>query len=348
LSTEQITADVALADLTSFRVGGPARRLVTATTESELVAAVSECDAAGEPVLVLGGGSNVLVADDGFDGTVVRVASGGITAEESGCSGAVVEVAAGEDWDRFVAYALDQEWAGGIECLSGIPGLIGASPIQNVGAYGADLSQLVASVRTWDRRTARRATFAAADCGFGYRTSRFKAEIGRYVVLSVTFQLPLASRSAPVRYPELARRLGIPEGGRVPTHDVRTAVLALRRSKGMVLDEADHDTWSAGSFFTNPVLDPVTADALPAEAPRYPADGGVKISAAWLIEQAGFGKGYGTPPATVSTKHSLALTNRGGATAGQLLDLARQIRAAVQARFGVNLVPEPVLVGCAL
>ena len=310
---------------------------------------VSRADRAGEPVLVLGGGSNLLVGDDGFDGTVVHVATRGVAAEVSGCSGALVGVAAGEDWDALVERAVTEEWGGGIECLSGIPGLVGASPIQNVGAYGADVSELVAAVRTWDRGTGRQVTFAAADCGFGYRTSRFKADPGRFLVLEVRFQLPLASRSAPIRYAELARMLGVGLGDRVPVPDVRDAVLALRRAKGMVLDEADHDTWSAGSFFTNPVLDPGQAARLPVEAPQFPADGGrTKTSAAWLIEHAGFGRGYGAGPARLSGKHTLALTNRGGAAAADLLAVAREVRSGVQARFGITLVPEPVLVGCSL
>jgi UDP-N-acetylmuramate dehydrogenase len=340
-----------LADRTTFRVGGPARRIVTAQTEAELISAVSELDAVGEPVLILGGGSNVLISDRGFPGTVIQVATRGISADVSACSGAVVTVAAGEDWDEFVVRAVTEEW-GGIEALSGIPGLVGATPIQNVGAYGADVSQVIASVRTWDRSTGQRATFAAADCGFGYRTSRFKAEPGRFVILSVIFQLPLGSLSAPIRYAELARTLGVAPGHRVPASQVREAVLALRTGKGMVLDEADHDTWSAGSFFTNPILTPERAAALPTAAPRFAQpDGTVKTSAAWLIEQAGFGKGFGlggngTSPAAVSGKHTLALTNRGQATAADLLALARHIRSGVESRFSISLVPDPLLVGC--
>jgi UDP-N-acetylmuramate dehydrogenase len=341
-----------LADLTTLRVGGPARTLVTATTESELVDAVRAADAAGEPVLVLGGGSNLLIADRGFPGTVVRVATRGITADVSSCSGATVTVAAGEDWDAFVASAVEQEWSG-IEALSGIPGLVGGTPIQNVGAYGSEVAQTIARVRTYDRSTRRQATFSVADCGFGYRTSRFKAERDRYLVLEVTFQFTLGSLSAPIRYAELARTLGVPVGTRVPAVDVRRAVLGLRAGKGMVLDAADRDTWSAGSFFTNPILEPDTADGLPAGAPRFPQpDGRVKTSAAWLIEHAGYGKGFGVElgagRATLSGKHTLAVTNRGGASADDLLTLARVVRNGVEQAFGVTLVAEPVLVGCAL
>jgi UDP-N-acetylmuramate dehydrogenase len=341
-----------LADLTTLRVGGPARTLVTATTEDELVDAVRAADAAGEPVLVLGGGSNLLIADRGFPGTVVRVATRGITADVSSCSGATVTVAAGEDWDAFVASAVEQEWSG-IEALSGIPGLVGGTPIQNVGAYGSEVAQTIARVRTYDRSTRRQATFSVADCGFGYRTSRFKAERDRYLVLEVTFQFTLGSLSAPIRYAELARTLGVPVGTRVPAVDVRRAVLGLRAGKGMVLDAADRDTWSAGSFFTNPILEPDTADGLPAGAPRFPQpDGRVKTSAAWLIEHAGYGKGFGVElgagRATLSGKHTLAVTNRGGASADDLLTLARVVRDGVEQAFGVTLVAEPVLVGCAL
>ncbi len=341
-------AGTRLADLTTLRVGGPARDLVVATTEAELIETVRALDAAGEPVLVLGGGSNLLVGDDGFDGTVVQVASRGFGEDVESCSGAVLTVAAGEPWDDLVAVAVEREYSG-LEAMSGIPGLTGATPIQNVGAYGADVSQVISMVRTWDRQTGQRRTFFPLDCGFGYRTSRFKDEPGRYVVLSVTFQLKLGSLSAPVRYPELARVLGVELGERAPIGAVRDAVLGLRAGKGMLLDDADPDSWSAGSFFTNPLLSPEQAELLPAAAPRYPQpDGTVKSSAAWLIEHAGFAKGYGAGPAQVSGKHTLALTNRGAARAADVIALAREIRAGVQEHFGVILVPEPVLVGCSL
>ena len=333
-----------LADHTTLRVGGPADRLVVATTEAELIEAVTGCDRRGEPVLVVGGGSNLLVADEGFRGTVVVVATRGISADVSACGGAAVRVAAGENWEAFVAEAVAREWSG-VEALSGIPGSVGATPIQNVGAYGAEVAQTIASVRTWDRERDTQRTFALSDCGFGYRTSRFKREPGRYLVLEVGFQFPLASLGAPVAYAELARALGVDVGRRAPAADVREAVLALRRGKGMVLDDADHDTWSAGSFFTNPVLTPEQADRLPEGAPRFPADGGlVKTSAAWLIQHAGFGRGFGDGSAGLSTKHALALTNRGGATAAEVSELARFIQSRVHAEFGLLLQPEPVLV----
>jgi UDP-N-acetylmuramate dehydrogenase len=338
-----------LADHTTLRLGGPARSWVRAQTEADLVDAVSACDEAGEPVLVLAGGSNVVAADDGFAGTVVQVATSGVVADHEGddptCGGVVVTVAAGEAWEPFVAHAVERGWVG-IEALSGIPGSVGATPIQNVGAYGQEVSQTLASVRVWDRVLRGIRTFPAAECGFGYRTSRFKADPGRHVVLEVTFQFRQGELGAPVAYAELAGVLGVEAGSRVPMRDVRRAVLELRARKGMVLDAADHDTWSAGSFFTNPV---VPAAEVPEGAPAWPqADGGVKTSAAWLIERAGFGKGYGEGAVRLSTKHTLALTNRGGATTADLLVLAREIRDGVQHRFGIRLVNEPVLVGCTL
>src|SRR5918993_2901290 len=298
--------------------------MVTVSSEPELVATLAELDAAREPVLVLGGGSNLLVADAGFPGTVVRIDLRGITTEADACSGATLRVAAGEPWDDLVAHTVECGMVG-LEALSGIPGLTGATPIQNVGAYGAEVSDVITQVRTLDRATGRIRTFFPVECRFGYRTSRFKHPTapddwpGRYVVTAVTFQLKLGTLSAPVRYPELARRLGIPVGERAPAAEVRAAVLALRAGKGMVLAEDDPDTWSAGSFFTNP-----------------------------MIYAAGFGKGYGDGPARLSEKHSLALTNRGTARASDVLELAREVRAGVRAKFGVTLVPEPVLVGCEL
>ena len=344
-----------LRDHTTLRLGGPAREWVRATSEADVVEAVSSADADDLPVLVLGGGSNLVVADAGFEGRVVEVATRGVVADadspdDIGCLGAVtVRVAAGESWDALVATAVDRGWVG-VEALSGIPGSVGATPIQNVGAYGQDVSQTVASVRVWDRVLRGVRTFAAADCGFGYRTSRFKVDPGRHVVLTVDFLLRQGTLSAPIAYAELARALGTEVGRRAPLAEVREAVLALRAGKGMVLDDADHDTWSAGSFFTNPHLTPAQAAALPEDAPRWPQpDGSVKSSAAWLIERAGFTKGFALDPAaSLSTKHTLALTNRGGATTEDLLDLARTVRDGVERTFGVRLVNEPVLVGCTL
>lgn len=347
-----------LADHTTLRLGGPARRFVRATTEAALLEAVRTADAVGEPLLLVAGGSNLVVDDAGFPGTVVAVATRGVRADHDAdggsdptCGGVLVTVAAGEPWDPFVARAVAEGWVG-LEALSGIPGAVGSTPIQNVGAYGQEVAQTIASVRTWDRVDGRQRTFAAADCGFGYRHSRFKAEPERYVVLDVTFQLRVGALGAPVAYAELARTLGVEPGERAPLADVRAAVLGLRAGKGMVLDADDHDTWSAGSFFTNPVLTAEEADALPPEAPRWTQpDGRVKTSAAWLIDHAGFGKGYAVSPdarTSLSTKHPLALTNRGGATTAELLTLARTVRDGVAERYGVRLVNEPVTVGCAL
>jgi len=351
--------DVPLADLTTMRVGGPAARLVTAETTDELVDAVREVDDADDPLLVVSGGSNLVVADDGFAGTVVRVATSGISVESADqCGGAMVRVAAGEVWDDVVARAVDEGWAG-IEALSGIPGCAGATPLQNVGAYGQEVAQTIAQVRVWDRTEQRVRTFANADCAFTYRHSLFK-DSTRFVVLDVVFQLRLATVSEPVGYTALARGLGVEEGERVPLADARAAVLEQRRARGMVLDAADHDTWSCGSFFTNPVLSRARYAALrdrarallgdDAAPPEFAApEGQVKTSAAWLIDKAGFGKGHGLPgPAALSTKHTLALTNRGEAKADDVVALAREVRDGVLDAFGVVLVNEPVLVGLSL
>jgi UDP-N-acetylmuramate dehydrogenase len=348
---------VRLADLTTLRLGGPAARFVNATTIDELVDTIRACDERGDPVLVLCGGSNLVVADEGFDGTVVRVGICGIELDASGCGpddlaacgGVVLTVAAGETWDDLVELAGSEGWTG-IEALSGIPGAVGATPIQNVGAYGQEVAETIWAVRTYDRLTGTVRTFANADCGFGYRTSRFRGD-DRFVVLTVSYQLRQGDVAGPVRYAEIAGALGIGVGERAPARDVREAVLHVRRSKGMVLDESDHDTWSAGSFFTNPIVAAARAAELPRQAPRWPlSDGFVKISAAWLIEHAGFSRGYPGPGGRValSGKHALALTNRGSATTADLLALARDVRDGVRAAFGVELVPEPILVGCSL
>ena len=349
--------DVALATLTTMRVGGPAARVVTVETTDELVDAIREVDDADEPLLVVSGGSNLLVSDDGFEGTVVHVATTGVTPESADlCAGALVRVAAGEDWDALVEHAVIQGWAG-VEGLSGIPGHTGATPIQNVGAYGQDVSQTIWSVRTWDRRDQAVRTFAGSDCGFGYRHSLFKGT-DRFVVLDVVFQFEIADLSRPIAYAALADGLGVPLGTRVPLEDARAAVLEQRRGRGMVLDADDHDTWSCGSFFTNPILRPHefdtlverVGDRLGPESPTPPrfaeSDGRFKTSAAWLIDKAGFTKGHGLPgPAALSTKHTLAVTNRGDATTSDILALAREVRDGVEGAFGVRLVNEPVLVG---
>jgi UDP-N-acetylmuramate dehydrogenase len=324
---------------------------VEAATEAELLDAVRAADAAREPLLILAGGSNLVVADAGFPGTVVRIATRGVRR-----AGARLEVEAGEPWDPLVASCVADGLAG-LECLSGIPGSTGATPIQNVGAYGQEVSDTIASVRVFDRVERRVHELAPAACGFAYRSSRFKREPGRWVVLRVGFALAAQPHSAPVRYPELARVLGIGVGETAPLADVRGAVLGLRRAKGMVIDPGDPDSVSAGSFFTNPVLDAKAFGRLEARArerlgadahvPRFPQlDGSVKVPAAWLIERSGFARGHGDPvTVAISAKHTLALTNRGAGTTGQLVALAREIADGVQARFGVRLEPEPVFVG---
>ncbi|MGL4831980.1 MAG: UDP-N-acetylmuramate dehydrogenase [Propionibacteriaceae bacterium] len=339
-------SDELLAQHTTMRVGGPARRYVIATTEAELLSAIREADECGEPVLILGGGSNLVIGDAGFPGLVVQVATSGITQETcTPCAGVFVRVAAGENWDRFVEYAVNQGWSG-VETLSGIPGCVGSTPIQNVGAYGADVSQTIARVRAYDRQLRQITTFEAAECGFSYRDSRFKWSLGRYVVLDVWFQLQRDELSRDIAYPELARELGVELGQAAPLRETRAAVLTIRGRKGMVLDEFDHDTWSAGSFFTNPIIS--VGNSLPEAAPRFAIPGRddvIKTSAAWLIEQAGFGKGYGlNDRATLSTKHCLALTNRGSATAADIMELRDEIIDGVEQVFGITLVPEPVIV----
>ncbi|MDO5739431.1 MAG: UDP-N-acetylmuramate dehydrogenase [Ornithinimicrobium sp.] len=370
-----VTSYPPLAELTTIRVGGPPRLLVTASTEAELIEAVREADEEGEPLLVVGGGSNLLVSDDGFPGTVVHVATTGIEVpSESACGGVLATVAAGEVWDNVVAHACAHSWSG-IEALSGIPGATGATPVQNVGAYGQEVAQTIASVRVWDRQESRIRTLFSADLGFSYRHSVLKesmlgaeaaagAVTPRYVVLTVSFQLRPTELSQPIRYADLATGLGVRVGERVPLEAAREAVLEQRRRRGMVLDPADHDTWSCGSFFTNPILTAVQMDELAARVagrwgadgprpPQFPSVDGatVKTSAAWLIDKAGFAKGYGTVegrPAGLSTKHTLALTNRGSAQARDVLALAREIRDGVEDAFGVHLVNEPVLVGLTL
>jgi UDP-N-acetylmuramate dehydrogenase len=344
--------DAPLAPLTTFRLGGPARRLVTADTDAEVVETVRRADRDGEPLLIIGGGSNLVIADKGFDGTALRIATTGRALDGTG-----LEVAAGEVWSDVVGDMVLEHRLAGIEFLAGIPGSVGATPVQNVGAYGAEVAQTITEVVAYDRAAGETVTLANADCGFSYRHSVFKAHPERYVVLRVRFALEDAGgQSTPVRYAEVARALGVEQGERVPVETAWNQVLLLRASKGMVLDPEDHDTWSAGSFFTNPVLGPDAFAAFTARVhdrlgpdasfPAFPApDGSTKTSAAWLIDRAGFGKGHGTGPARLSGKHTLALTNRGGATTEDLLALAREVREGVHAAFGVTLLNEPVLVG---
>jgi UDP-N-acetylmuramate dehydrogenase len=345
---------VDLAPFTTLRLGGPSRRFVEARTATSCVDAVRAADAAGEPLLLLAGGSNVVISDGGFDGTVVRMSSTGMHIDGAG----VLHAAAGENWDAVVARTVAAGY-GGLECLSGIPGSVGATPVQNVGAYGVELSDVLCEVDLYDRRRDVVQTVPAAELQLGYRASVLKGTEAA-VVLRIRLALYRDGRSAPIRYPELARLLDVEPGTRAPAGVVRAAVLALRRGKGMVLDPDDHDTWSVGSFFINPVLDAAHAAAAverirfrvgpEVTVPQYPGGGPgrIKLSAAWLIERAGFVRGYPGPGARValSGKHTLALTNRGGASTSDLLALAREIRDAVAACFGVTLLPEPTLVNC--
>jgi UDP-N-acetylmuramate dehydrogenase len=339
----------ALAPHTTLRVGGPADRLVEARSATEIVEVVRAADAAGEPLLLLGGGSNVVIADEGVPGVALLVRSAGHTVEPLPDGGALVTVEAGEDWDALVAATVGAG-LGGLECLSGIPGSTGATPVQNVGAYGVEIADLLVDVDLYDRRTGEvRPHVPAAELGLGYRASVLKHRDDA-VVLRVRFRLRPDGTSAPIRYPELARVLGVTPGATVPALAARAAVLGLRRGKGMVLDAADHDTWSVGSFFTNPIVPAADVPDVPG-LPRWPADHDrVKLPAAWLIENAGFGRGYPAPGGRValSGKHVLALSNRGGGTAADVLRLAGEVRDGVRSRFGVSLAPEPVLVGCAL
>jgi UDP-N-acetylmuramate dehydrogenase len=335
-----------LAALTTLRLGGPARHLVTVTEDAQ----IPELVRGTEPVLVLAGGSNVVVSDDGFAGTVLLLRTQGFRPVPE-ADGVNLTLAAGEPWDDVVARTVAEGWSG-IECLSGVPGSAGATPIQNVGAYGQEITETLLSVEAYDRNLGRMVTFTPAECGLGYRMSVFK-HVDRWVVLSVTLRLHRSDLSMPIRYAELARALGVAVGDRAPLADVRATVLKLRAGKGMVLDPDDPDTYSAGSFFTNPVIDAETfagvRERAEVEVPSWPGeDGTVKVSAAWLIEHAGFTKGYSGDGVAISSKHTLALTNRGRGTTRALLDLAREIRDGVRERFGVELRPEPVLVNCEL
>ncbi|WP_428833237.1 UDP-N-acetylmuramate dehydrogenase [Micromonospora coerulea] len=344
-----------MARYTTLRLGGAARRLETATSAEQIVQKVQEAQGRDEPVLVLAGGSNVVIGDQGFPGSVVLVRSRGFRVVAEDADTVTVRVEAGEPWDDLVAATVANGWSG-LECLSGIPGSAGATPIQNVGAYGQEVAETITGVQVYDRTAGSVGRIAAADCGFAYRGSIFKYS-DRWVVLSVDFRLIRSPLSTPVRYAELARALDVEVGGRVPLADARATVLRLRAGKGMVLDAADPDTWSVGSFFTNPVLEREAYELLReraadlGEPPAWPGAGDVvKVSAAWLIDKAGFAKGHPGPEGVaISTKHTLALTNhRGTASTAALVALAREIRDGVHDRFGVTLHPEPVLINCVI
>ena len=358
--------DATLAELTTLRIGGRPRALLECATAEAVIAAVRELDAAQRPVLVLGGGSNLVVAGGDLDLVVVAVRNRDLQYSDAAGDAAaagehlIVRAGAGLTWDDLVADTVERG-CGGLECLSGIPGSVGATPVQNVGAYGVEVAQVLHRVRWYDRATGRDEWVTPDALELAYRTSVLK-NTDRAVVLEVEFRLTPAGRSEPIRYAELAGRLGVEPGERADAATVRRTVLELRRGKGMVLDDDDNDTWSAGSFFTNPVIrDEVLpevrnrvakklGDAPAGQMPAFAAPGGTKLSAGWLIERAGFGKGYpsSSSPARLSTKHTLALTNRGAATADDVIALAREVRDGVREAFGVELHPEPVWIGCSI
>ncbi len=332
-----------LSNYTSLRVGGSAGKFIEVSTESEIISAIES--AGDKPILIMGAGTNMLVSDAGFDGTVIRISNNNLESEIDACSGATLKIGAGENWDHFVAATISRGFAG-LETLSGIPGTVGAAPIQNIGAYGHEASEFITRVRTYDRKEKKLTTFTSSECGFSYRSSRFKTEKDRYVILDVSFQLRIGEETTPIIYAELAEALGIKVGEKAPVVKTRKVTLELRSKKGMLLNPADRDSWSAGSFFTNPIVDAEIAAQLPADAPRWPqADGRIKISAAWLMENAGVHKGDSIQGARISTKHVLALTNAGNATAADIATLARNAQIKVKEVFGITLEPEVNLIG---
>ena len=331
-----------LSKYTSLRGGGPAKKILHVSTEAEIITAIQESE--GSPILIMGGGTNVLIADTGFDGTVIHISNDSIQAEMDACSGATLTIGAGQNWDQFVQITIDRGLAG-LETLSGIPGTVGAAPIQNIGAYGHELSEFITRVRTYDREEKLVKTFTNSQCEFSYRSSHFKEHPGRYVILDVAFQLRQGEMSDPITYVELSKKLGIEPGEKASVVLVRSAVLELRASKGMLISE-DPDSWSAGSFFTNPIISQQAADSLPNATPKWPLnDGRVKISAAWLIENSGMHKGDVIGGARISTKHVLALTNSGTATASDIAALAKKARDQVKEKFGITLIAEVNLIG---
>ncbi|HVT44581.1 MAG TPA: UDP-N-acetylmuramate dehydrogenase [Thermoanaerobaculia bacterium] len=352
-SSLHIEENVMLAPLTTIGLGGPARFFVTAGNRETVEQALSWARTNTLPLFVLGGGSNLVISDRGFDGLVVHLRLRGVDLVDA--DGAVlVRAAAGEPWDPLVARCVKLDLAG-IECLSGIPGYVGATPIQNVGAYGQEVSETIVEVEALDRVTGELCRFSNEECGFAYRSSRFKkGDQGRYLVVSVAFRL-LRGGAPAMRYPELVKELG---GEKTPSLSrIRELVIAVRRRKGMVIDPSDPDTRSDGSFFMNPIIDEAEVEGfldrvrkggglregeLP---PMYPVSEGIKLSAAWLIERAGFSRGYGEGRVGLSTRHTLAIVNRGGATSSELLMLVRRIRQRVHEQLGIVLPPEPVFVG---
>jgi UDP-N-acetylmuramate dehydrogenase len=340
--------DVPLAPLTTLGIGGPARRFVAVADVDELRAALHAASVANEPILVLGEGSNLVVSDAGWPGLVIAMSTSQITTVPDGDVTRVIAWG-GTRWDDFVAHMVAKGLAG-VECLSGIPGLVGATPMQNVGAYGQEVSDTITRVQALDRQTGELVDFTPAQCAFAYRTSVFKGS-ARWIIVEVEFRLANRDTSMPIKYVELAKSLGIEQGGTAPLALVRERVIELRRGKGMVVDPADPDSRSAGSFFMNPIVGPEIVSAIEAQLPagtsmpKFAApDGKVKLSAGWLIERAGLTKGFSRGRVGISTKHALALVNRGGATATELLALAREIQDRVRDKLGVDLHPEPVIV----
>ena len=332
------------ADLTTFRVGGEIANVVRGDSE-ELILKTLVTD---PEAYVVGGGSNILASDIPFNGTVLVVNTKESALDYDACSGGMITVAAGVLWDEFVAQTVAAGFSG-LETLSGIPGKVGAAPIQNIGAYGQEFSAVVARVRAWDRSARQQRTFTANQCAFGYRTSLFKKEPNRYVILDVTVQLKKGDLSIPISYPELAKELAVSVGERASVSKVRERTLAIRERKGMVLSEQDRDSWSAGSFFINPSVSAEIAALLPADAPKWPnTDGSIKLSAAWLLERSGVVKGERLGGAGISTKHVLAITNAADATSHEIIELARKCQNAVQKLFNITLEPEVQLLGFSL
>ncbi len=349
----RIERDVPLAPLTTLELGGYARYFVRARDEATIAEALRWAHERGTPAVVLGGGSNIVFADDAIDALVIRIETRGTAFVRDG-NAVKLRAAAGEPWDRLVAETVDRDLAG-LECLSGIPGSVGATPVQNVGAYGQEIADVVTAVRVLDRKTRAVEILPAGDCGFSYRNSRFKAEPDRYVVLEVEFALRTDARPT-LHYDELRRALA--DQPRPSLAATRAAVLELRRRKSMVIDADDPNRRSVGSFFTNPVVDAETANRVvhialsegfapgPDAVPRWPVDGGrVKLAAGWLIEHAGLSRGFRRGAVGISSRHALALVHPGGGTTAELVALARDVRDRVRARFVVDLVPEPVFVG---
>ncbi len=331
-----------LSQYTSLHVGGPAKELINVATEQEIIAAIKS--AGDSPILIIGAGTNILVSDAGFEGVVIRISNNSLQSEVDACSGATLTIGAGENWDEFVITTINRGFAG-LETLSGIPGTVGAAPIQNIGAYGHEVSEFITRVRTYDRHNKTIRTFTNSECEFTYRNSLFKSHPNRYVILDVQFQLRIGEFTTPITYAELAGKLGVSVGAKSSVITARRAVLELRAMKGMLLSD-DKDSWSAGSFFKNPIVSAEIAATLPTQAPRWPlSDGRIKLSAAWLIESSGIHKGDQLGGARVSTKHVLALTNSGSATAADIAELAKRARKLVQDTFGITLEVEVNLIG---